>query len=69
MKKSTTKSNSKNKNNSTRKHVFGYKICVLVELFFLIDFLHEAALKLIVNKSLGVLKLTKATILLALAYY
>ena len=41
----------------------------LIELFFLIDFLHDAALKSIVNKSLGVLKLTKATILLTLAYY
>ena len=39
------------KKNSTRKHIFRYKMCFLVELFFrielffLIDFVHEAALK------------------------
>ena len=31
---------------TTRKHNFRYKMCFLFELFFLVDFLHEAALSL-----------------------
>ena len=54
--------------NSTRKHIFRYKMCFLVELFFLVDFYMKRPLIPILNFGYGYLYYMQSTMFIHTAH-